>query len=140
VNYAPPEVFYSFYEVDWHKRRIASDMYLLGSLVSFLLFQTTASAALFHFLPREFWAANWEGTFDEVLPYLQNAFASNCEEFSNNITASLAADLLPIYKYFCDPDPRRRGYPGQKMNKVSLERFVTKFDVMARKAAIIAEF
>jgi serine/threonine protein kinase len=54
VNYAPPEVFYSFYEVDWHKRRIASDMYLLGSLVSFLLFQTTASAAHFTFYPANF--------------------------------------------------------------------------------------
>lgn len=77
-----------------------------------------------------------EGSFDEVLPYLQNAFASNCQEFSNNMSQALAEDLLPMYRYLCDPDPRRRGYPGQKMNKISLERFVTRFDVMARKAVI----
>lgn len=139
MNYAPPEVFYSFYEADWHKRRIASDMYLLGSLISFLMLRTTANSALFYFLPREFWPGNWEGNFDEVLPYLENAFASVCEEFSNSLSKALVDDLLPIYRYLCDPDPRRRGYPGQKMNKISLERFVTRFDVMARKA-IIAKY
>jgi serine/threonine protein kinase len=135
-NYAPPEVHYAFINPDWHKRRIASDLYMLGSLISFLFIRTTATAALWQSLDNNFWPAHWTGTFDEVLPYLNHAFSQATSEFGAQLSSALAADLIPIYSQLCQPDPRKRGYPGQSLNKVALERFITKFDVMARKAQI----
>jgi hypothetical protein len=31
-NYKPPEAWYSFISPDWHQRRIAYDLYMLGAL------------------------------------------------------------------------------------------------------------
>jgi hypothetical protein len=109
---------------------------MLGSLISFLFIRTTAAAALWQSLNNNFWPAHWTGTFDEVLPYLNHAFSQATSEFSAQLSPALAADLMPVYSQLCQPDPRKRGYPGQPLNKVALERFITKFDVMARKAHI----
>lgn len=135
-NYKPPEVQYGFIESDWHRRRIACDLYMLGSLLSFMFIRTTANAALLQSLENAFWPQHWIGTFEEVLPYLNHAFAATVNDLKNEIPTSLENDLIPVYSQLCQPDPRRRGYPGQPLNKVSLERYITKFDVMARKAEI----
>jgi hypothetical protein len=108
---------------------------MLGSLTSFLFTRTTSIAALLQALPNPFWPGNWQGTFDDVLPYVQSAFAASARTFANQLPAKLVPDLLPIYGYLCEPDPRLRGYPGQQLNKIALERFMSKFDLMARRAA-----
>ncbi len=133
-NYAPPEVNYSFIEPDWTQRRIAYDLYMLGSLVCFMFTRTTATASLWILLPAAFWPPHWMGTFDEVLPYLSNAFSMSIQEFGNQLPAKLRGDLTPIFEQLCEPDPRKRGYPGKPLNKIALERYVTRFDVMATKA------
>ena len=135
-KYAPPEVAYKYSDRNWYKRRIAYDIYMLGSLVSFLFSRTTATAVLFHRLPLQFWPAEWGGTFEEVVPYLENAFTDVLQSFSEQLPAKLANELSEIYGYLCQPDPRKRGYPGQALNKIALERFITRFDVMARKASL----
>jgi serine/threonine protein kinase len=134
--YASPEAMYGYIDVDWHRRRIGYDIYLLGSLCSFLFLRTTSNAALIAHLPLQFHPGNWNGTFDDVVTYLQDAFASATESFASQLSPQLREDLIPVYKMLCDPDPRRRGFPGQSLNRVALERFITKFDVMARKASI----
>jgi serine/threonine protein kinase len=135
-KYAPPEVHYGFINPDWHKRRIAYDLYMLGSLVSFLFIRTAAAAALWQSLNNKFWPQHWTGDFEDVLPYLEHAFSAASEDMKTHLSPVLAADLAPIYFQLCQPDPRKRGYPGQALNKVALERYITKFDVMARKAEI----
>ena len=135
-NYAPPEVYYSYIDPDWHKRRIAYDLYLLGSLVSFMFTRTTGSATLFQALPNPFWPSVWGGDFEMVLPYLRHSFQIACSSFSSQLPPTLATDLASVYAQLCEPDPRKRGYPGQILSKISLERYITKFDVMARKAEI----
>lgn len=134
--YAAPEAMYGYTDLDWHRRRIGYDIYLLGSLCSFLFLRTTSNAALICHLPLQFHPGNWGGTFEEVIPYLQDAFASAVETFASQLSQALREDLVPVYKMLCDPDPRRRGFRGQSPNGVALERFITRFDVMARKAAI----
>ena len=135
-KYAPPEVHYGFILPDWHQRRIAYDLYLLGSLISFIFVRTTASASFFQSLANPFWPAHWTGNFEDVLPYLQHAFAATANSFSKQLPAVLSQDLIPVYMQLCEPDPRKRGYPGHPLNKGALERYITKFDVMARKADI----
>lgn len=135
-NYAPPEVYYSFIESDWHKRRIAYDLYMLGSLISFMFTRVSAGASLLHELQLPFWPQNWNGAFDEVLPYLVGAFAQTAAVFREQLPPSLASDLIPVYEQLCNPDPRKRGIPGAPLNKVSLEKYVTRFDVMAVKAQL----
>jgi serine/threonine protein kinase len=135
-NYKPPEAWYSFISPDWHQRRIAYDLYMLGSLMSFMFIRTHANAALWQALSNQHWPQHWCGDFDSVLPFLTHAFTTAAGTFEAQLHPALAADLMPIYRQLCEPDPRKRGHPGQALNKLALERFVTKFDVMAVRATI----
>ena len=133
-NYAPPEILYSFIDPDWGKRRIAGDLYMLGSLIAFIFTQTTSLATLFHALPIQFWPANWGGSYEDVLPYIQNAFATSSAQFSKSLPEKLRTDLVPVFEQLCNPDPRKRGVPGVLMNKNALERILSKLDLMAARA------
>jgi serine/threonine protein kinase len=133
-NYAPPEVHYSFIEPEWAKRRIASDLYMLGGLVSFVFSKTTSIASLLSALPVEFWPSNWGSSFDDVLPYLLNAFAETVDQFAQTIPAKIHNDLLPVFRQLNHPDPRQRGFPGVRMNRNALERYLSKLDLMAYRA------
>jgi eukaryotic-like serine/threonine-protein kinase len=133
-NYAPPEILYSYIEPEWAKRRIAGDLYMLGGLVSFVFSQTTSIATLLHELPLQFWPGNWSGSFEDVLPYLLNAFSSTVDKFREIVTSKLHDDLIPVFWQLCHPDPQKRGLPGVAMNKTALEKYLSKFDLMASRA------
>lgn len=104
--------------------------------MSFMLVRTTANASLLQALDNRFWPQHWSGTFEDVLPYLNHAFAFTARDLEAQLPQALAQDILPIYNQLCEPDPRKRGFPGQLLNKIALERYITKFDVIARKADI----
>jgi serine/threonine protein kinase len=135
-NYAPPEVQYSYFEPEWWKRRISADLYMLGGLLSFVFTKTTSIATLFHALPVQFWPSNWGGTFEEVLPYLINAFEVAADEFSAILPSKLRGDLMPLYLLLCHPNPNKRVLPDVQMNRNALERYLSKFDQLASRARI----
>lgn len=133
--YEPPEFHYGHIEVDWNRRRIGADLYLLGSMIAFFFTQTTAVSMLFKALPSPFWPGNWSGTYLEVLPYVQHAYGLSVEEFSAQIeNPLLKSELLSTFQQLCDPDPSRRGDTSRPMNKLALERYVSKFDLLASRA------
>jgi eukaryotic-like serine/threonine-protein kinase len=81
----------------------------------------------------------WRGTFDEVLPYIREAFARVMETVGGALSESVRTPLVTVVKELCEPDPARRGHPknlASPPNQYSLERYVTQFDLMARKAEI----
>ena len=135
-TYAPPEIQYSQIDPDWNMRRIATDLYLLGSMLSFIFTQTTAFASLRQYLRLQHDPSNWGTSYQEVLPYVRHAFSQAALLFEQSIPAKLAPDLMPVYLQLCEPDPSRRGSPNIAMNKVSLDRFVTSFDLLAWRAAV----
>jgi eukaryotic-like serine/threonine-protein kinase len=133
--YAPPEFQYGQIDTDWNRRRIGADLYLLGSMVVFLFTQTTCNSMLLSALPLEFWPDNWNGTYAEVLPYLQHAYAIALQEFEAQIKSdALRDDLTPILQQLCEPNPSRRGDTSRPINRIALERFVSRFDLLARRA------
>jgi serine/threonine protein kinase len=136
LNYAPPEVRYSYFDPEWWNRRISADLYMLGGLLSFIFTRTTSIATLFHALPIQFWPSNWGGTFEEVLPYLVNAFDVAADEFSAILPAKLRPDLMPVYLHLCHPDPNRRVFKDVRMNRNALEKYLSRFDLLATRAYI----
>jgi hypothetical protein len=135
-SYAPPEVQYSYFEAEWWKRRISADLFMLGGLLSLIFTKTTSIATLLHALPLQFWPSNWGGTFEEVLPYLINAFNVTADEFAAILPPKLRDDLMPLYLHLCHPDPSKRVFSGVQMNRNALERYLSKFDQLAFRAQI----
>lgn len=139
-NYAPPELMYQYYENDWEKRVYAIDCYLLGSMVVFYFAGISMSALLLKHIPNEFRWEKYQGSFDEVKPYLLNAFDNSLIEFANSTKNEFfSEELKQIVFYLCFPFPEKRGHPkniSSVGNNYNLERFITKFELLRRKAEL----
>ena len=136
LTYAPPELLYGQVDHDWRIRRLACDMYLLGSLIVFFY----AGVSMTHLLIKRVDSSHhydvWGASYDEVLPYLQNTFAQILREFSQRVPMDFADDITTFVRQLCNPDPRERGHPRNLTagTKYSLERYVSKFDLLAKRA------
>jgi len=142
-NYAPPEFLYGHISPDWNKRRFGADLYLLGSMVMFMFARTTVTAEIFHRIapdhrPSRF-GGLWSGSYADVLLYVRQAFDEALSAFSSHLSGELKGALTEVLRHLCDPDPARRGHPlnrGPNSNQSSVERFVSKFNLLARKAEL----
>ena len=139
-HYAPPELLYGQIAADWIARRHACDVYLLGSLTMFVFSGATATAAILSFLDDSQHPDDWDDTYAAVLPYVRVAFDRAIEEFEEALSEQLAAAVVPMVRQLCDPDPAIRGHPRTRAitggNPYSLERYVSEFDLLARRAEI----
>jgi eukaryotic-like serine/threonine-protein kinase len=135
--YAAPEVHYKAVSEDWVFRRIASDAYQLGSIITFLFTQLNMTAIMkIHIAPEHNWS-NWTQTYREVLPYLYVALEQSIDFFKGYVDdKELAEELGELLFQLCDPDPSKRGHPKTLMSKnktISLERYNTIFDRLLKK-------
>lgn len=139
-NYLTPEQMYGFDLPDWDSRRRAVDLYHLGSLLLFLLTGVSATAACFtHLDPAHLPApwGQWGGTFDEVLVHLREASGRVTDLIPVFSDSELRDRAVTRFVELCDPDPRRRGHPKNRLgiaSPYSLERYVSHFDALAARA------
>ena len=92
---------------------------------------------LFKRLDEEHSYGNWGGLYSEVLPYLQHVFTEIIREFREKIWIDFADELAGLVTQLCNPDPQLRGHPkniGYRGDRYSLERYVSVFDRLAKKA------
>jgi hypothetical protein len=90
------------------------------------------------FLRPEHNQLNWQGTFEEVLPFLRDAFGKSMHLFDAELPRDENGKPLPESIAFrsavtllCEVDPRRRGHPLNatgNQDAYALDRFVSLFD------------
>lgn len=133
--YAPPELLYNYLEADFTARRFGCDAYLLGSMAMFFFSGISTTTAILKSIDPAHHPAVWTGKFIDVLPYLRNAFGKAIQSLSAELTApKLRERLVPLVAQLCDPDPRLRGHPKNRIgfgNPYSLERYVSAFNLLA---------
>ena len=136
LTYAPPELLYGYVPQDWCLRRLGCDMYLFGSLVVFFCTKVSMTHLLGKRLNKEHHWRYWSGTYREVLPYIQEAFAAIVRELHEEISPDYPKEIPDLVKQLCNPNPDLRGHPKNfgKGNKYALERYVSIFDRLAKKA------
>jgi serine/threonine protein kinase len=138
-NYAPPELLYGYTLADWHERRLGCDLYLLGSMISFLFSQASMTHVWVSQLDPIFRPGRWTDTFQAVLPYLRSACDNAFVSISKSFPETLATELSASLRQLCDPDPMLRGHPrsrSQVGNRYSLERYVSTFNLLAKRAEL----
>ena len=98
------------------------------------------SALLRKHIPDCFSWEHWRGSYDEIIPYLENGFGSALIEFESNIkNEELKSELKKLVEYLCNPFPEKRGHPKNIQmgsNNYCMERFVSNFDVLKRKVEL----
>jgi serine/threonine protein kinase len=136
VSYAPPECLYREPVSDHWNRVRESDMYQLGSLLVFLLIGSGMTSLLHRRLPPTFHWSKWPDDYENVLPYVRDAFDEVCAEFETVLPTTRRADVLRLVRVLCDPNPSIRGWPtvGGSSRRLSMERCVSYFDRLARLA------
>ena len=135
--YAPPEQLYGAVRSGWETRRLAADLYLLGSIAVFLTTGVGMTQSLKTQLRDEHWWTNFGDEYEQVVPYLREAMDAVLEEVRAESEEEIAAEMVELIGYLCDPDPDERGHPKNIAGaggRCGLERFVSRFDRMASYA------
>ena len=139
-TYAPPERLYDDGALSWDERRAACDMYLLGNLIVFVLTRGVSMTALLSlYMEDEHHHERWTATYEEVLPYVTDAFDRILSHLSSLLDDDHVAELSVHIRQLCHPDITKRGHPTnirQKFDQYSLERYVSTFDRLASQAEV----
>jgi hypothetical protein len=112
---------------------------LLGSLVVFFFSGVSTSALLRAELREDHVWLTWTATFADVLPYVRDAFERLLVNLTSSFDREVGARLTLIVAELCEPDPALRGHPinrGLLRDQYSLERYVSAFDSLSRRAEI----
>lgn len=143
-GYAPPELAYGYIDPDWKKRRIGTDVYMLGSMILFFFTRVSMSPAIFSrldvaYLPTMY-GGTFGGTFEDVLPFLKASWDEVLQEFERDIRRFHAApglSLLEMITQLTDPDPSHRGHPKDKrINQYSLQRYISLLNLVCERHRI----
>lgn len=139
-GYSSPELLYGQIDVDFMRRRLAPDLFMLGSLGYFFFTGTNLTAAILGELHPSHHPNAWSGKYEEVLPYVRDAFdraMNNMYDACRRVVSDqMAEELVTVIRELADPDPVVRGDAKSKKahgNPYSLERYVTRFNVLASR-------
>jgi serine/threonine protein kinase len=139
-RYAPPELLYPHPTPLDNEQRFAADFYLLGSMVLFLFSGMQATAALMSKLAPDHHPKQWRGTYAQVIPYLDHAFAELIRDFKASIAnPQLADELADVIEQTCHPDIERRGdrlHRAKIGSRFDLQRLIQRFDRLAKQAEL----
>jgi len=143
VGYAPPEQIFGVRPERWEDRREGCDVYHLGTLAAFLFTGSVLSVHLAQALPAEMRPYLWGGQdgtdYESALPILKKALTEFVNDAQSQFPVWAAAELSQIILAACDPDYRVRGdATARKLtgNPVGIDVFVSRFDRLAKSAAI----
>jgi len=135
-NYSPIEQYYKFHFSGDFTEKYAGDMYLLGSL--FFFFFTGMTATQTFFLKTRSLHIKLTNVFTQDLPELKYVFNEMLRDFFVTISKIMnnknSSETINLIKTLCFPDPRERG--ESTGNRYSLERTISKLDLLARRAEV----
>lgn len=137
--YAPPEQRYGATPVDFYARRFGCDLYQLGSLTSYVLTGAHINSLISMEMRAEHDSFNWTGTYEEVLPYVRDAFDHALKRLAKEVPLQVSQEVVRLVGYLCNPDPILRGHPRtspSSKNRYALDRVLTAYDLLAKRARI----
>ena len=97
------------------------------------------TALLFAYMDNEHHYERWAGPYEEVLPYVTDAFDRILSDLSSLLDDDHVAELSVHLRQLCHPDITQRGHPTnirRKFDQYSLERYVSIFDRLASRAEV----
>lgn len=144
LRYSPPELLYKHIPADWATRRLGCDLYMLGGLTLFLFTTANVNAMMFNGLDPQHRPACFQGTYsgsyDNILPVLISHQTQALEKLSKAIAIEFPeghSQILQAARELCHLNPAERGHPSNRQtNQHSLERYVSLFELLARKAEL----
>jgi eukaryotic-like serine/threonine-protein kinase len=139
-NYAPFEQRYGNLSQDWMERRLSVDVFNLGCLVVFTFTNVCFPEYVLTKLPAPYRPGVWGDSYAQVIVHIQAATVEALTELSYEFPERFRNDLIELVRDLCNPDLSRRGRAGVESKAEAgvlwLERFVSRFDILEKKARI----
>lgn len=139
-NYAPFEQRYSYLREDWLERRLSTDVFHLGCLVVFSFTNMCFPEYVLAKLAEPYRPGTWGDSYELVVEHIQAATVAALAELSSELPERFRAELIDIVRDLCHPDPTMRGRTSMesrtKNGPLWLERYVSRFDILEKKARI----
>lgn len=136
-----PELQYGELNEDWLIRRVACDLYSLGSLAVFLFSGASMNAVVRRFIPDGKDPMSWRGTYREVFPFVRNAYDEAFASIIDCFGDGQGSAIFNIVRELCEPDPYLRGNPGCKSNidKYAVQKYVSRLGNIKARASYAAK-
>lgn len=135
---APPELQYGQLSSDWVVRRVAADLYALGSLGVFLFTGLSMNAVVRNHIGDGKDCGSWRGTYRDVFPFVRDAYEKAFEQIAGCFSDSVSQELFQMLKELCEPDPDLRGNPshrGSSFEQYAVQKYVSRLALLARQVA-----
>lgn len=137
-TYAPPELLYHEIHPDDRVRRRATDLYHLGSLAVFFFAGAGLTTLIEAKLHEAFHWRTWPRDYRNALPYVRDAFDRVIVNLAPRLPGVVRGDFVRVVRELADPDPLQRGSPssGSGTRRYFLDRYVSAFDLLARRSEL----
>ena len=138
-TYAPPELLYGEIPNDWGARRLACDIYLMGSMAMYFFAGTSMTHLLLKRLDTRLHPSNYRYRYRDILPYIEHEFLGIIREMKIRLPERYSEELSQTIAHLCNPDPDQRGHPKNLVSKdsrmrYSVERYISFFELLAKRA------
>jgi len=111
-------------------------MYMLGNLFAFMFTGVNVTSSLSANLNTDLHWTRWGGTFHEILPYIQEAFARTVEQLREQIDPAVREEIVKVVVELCNPDLAARGAKksvGRTIEQYSVNRYVARFELLRQQ-------
>lgn len=139
-NYAPFEQRYGYLRDDWVERRLSVDVFHLGCLAVFSFTNVCFPEYVLTKLPEPYRPGLWGDPYEQVIAHIQAASIEALTDLSTEFPERFRPDLISVVQDLCHADPRIRGRMGvdskSEAGALWLQRYVSKFDILEKKARI----
>lgn len=143
-NYLAPEISYDHEFKSKKERALLTDLYLMGSLMVYYIFNVSFNGLLYKELPDTLHFRHNNHTYAQVRESLCET-ASNCmmklAGIDIPVADTLKTDIINLISALCNPDINRRHHPNAPTSpdvsillKYGMERVVSSLDLYHRKA------
>lgn len=138
-NYAPFEQRYGYLRPDWLERRLSVDVFHLGCLLIFNFTNTCFPELVINKLADAYKPGVWGDSYEQVIDHIKAAMIDVVSELSEEFPEAFRQEMIEIVLDLCNPSPTARGRAGIEKSPAGplwLERYVSKFDILQKKAGI----
>lgn len=130
-----------------HGYRKRFDLYMLGSLIYFLLTEQSLNSVMAVYLRPEYGPSNWSGDFAGIMPYLRDVHGQAMAVMDAEVLSTYGdagrdnlTEILQAVRDLTNVDPELR---GDRRNIVSglqnhdLQRLISRTDILSKKLALL---